>query len=53
MQMTLPGRNRVNSFFDLISVDGKDNVMDEMESKVEQLVNGAMDFLLDSPSYDV
>lgn len=46
-------RDRINSFFDLIEVDGKDDVFDEMEEKVEMLVNGAIEFLLDSPVYDL
>ena len=46
-------RDRADSFFDILSVDGKDDVFDDMENRIEELVNGAMGFLLDCPSYDL
>lgn len=46
-------RDRADSFFDIISVDGKDDVFDDMENRVEEYVNGAISFLLDCPSYDL
>ena len=46
-------RDRADSFFDIISIEGRDDVFDEMENRIENLVNGAMDFLLDCPSYDL
>ena len=41
------------SFFELIDVDGKDNVIPELESQIEQLMNSAINFLLDMEEYQV
>lgn len=44
---------RSDSFFDIIDVNGKDNVFDDLELKVEMLVNRSMDFILDLPEYSI
>ena len=38
---------RQDSFFDIIDVNGKDNVFEDLEVKVEMLVNRSMDLILD------
>lgn len=35
-----------DSFFELIDIEGKDDVMDEMEIQVEKQVNTSIDFIL-------
>lgn len=40
--MEVARKNRANSFFDLVEVTGKDNVFQELEEKIELLVNGAV-----------
>ena len=35
-----------DSFFELIDIDGRDNVIPDMELQVEKLMNNAVEFLL-------
>ena len=41
------------SFFELIDIEGDDNVVPELEKKVEYLVNTSIDYLLAMPDYDL
>ena len=52
-EFTKSQMDRQGSFFDIIDVEGKDNVFDDLELKVEMLVNKSMDLILDLPEYNI
>ena len=41
------------SFFELIDTEGKDDVTNDLEKKVEQMVNTAIGFLINMKEYNV
>lgn len=51
----LSGRKSVNnnSFFELIDIEGEDNVLPDLEKKVEYLVNSSIEYLLNMPEFDL
>lgn len=42
-----------NDFFELIDLEGKDDVMPDLEKEVERIVNLAVEFILSRPAYSV
>jgi len=41
------------SFFELIDIEGKDDVLGEMEQQIAGLVNSAIGFVLNLPNYNL
>jgi len=39
--------------FDLIDLDEKDDVVSDMETQVEKLINGAVEWLMQLPDYNI
>ena len=46
-------RSMNKSFFEIIDLDGKDDVIDGMEAQVENIVNQAIDCILNLPEFNI